>query len=267
MTTMSAKLSGAVRSPSSIPRLSPTLSQRVSALHESAQKSDHVFASPLGPFRDGTREHYVPRFVYFGPHTSHESVRLAVLAGFGRHDRSAVNALLAFIENLAHAPDIGQSLNVSFFPVTNVLGLAGDAEERDLSDDSWSTPASPELALLRQEILRANYQVFIRITTSADDQPAAWVRSVRSTTAQSSDAQVFSSTDFHPWSVTFETVSSAGAGGSLLSLASQMAFSPLEVELALPADWTQRTADRALAAKLKRLIVHYRAFLAFGQHL
>lgn len=267
MTTMSAKLSGTVRGASPAPFLPPTLAQRVSALHEAAQKSDHVFASPLGPFRDGARELYVPRFVYFGPHTSHESVRLAVLAGFGRHDRGAVKALLAFIENLTHAPDIGQSLNVSFFPVANVIGLASDAEERDLSEESWSQPAAPEIALLRQEILRSHYQVFIRITTSTDDQPAAWVRSVRSTTAQSSDVQVFSSTDFHPWSVSFETVSADSVGGSLLGLAGQMAFSPFEVELALPADWSQRTADQALATKLKRLIVHYRAFLAFGQHL
>ena len=266
MITMSTKSPAARTAPSGVAP-STTLSHRLGELYNLAQQSDHVFGSPLGPFFDDDREHYVPRFVYFGPHTSQESLRLAVLAGFGRHDRMAVQALLAFIEGLARDPDIGQGLNVSFFPVVNVVGLLGGAEDRDLTDEPWARADAPEIALLGQEIRRSGYQGFVRVTTTSDAEPSAWVRSVYSTTAQTSEVQVFSSSDFRPWAVGFEAASADAIRRGPLSLADELPFAPFEVELALPADWTQRTADRALATKLKRLIVHYRAFLAYGQHL
>ena len=263
---MHANTSRARRVPPFASPNSPTLSHRIGALYELAQKSNHVFGSPLGPLSDDLSDRYLPRFVYFGPNTSQESIRLAVLAGFTRHDRVAVNALLVFIEGLAQASDLGDSLNLSFFPVVAVEALIGSAEESDLTEERWDLPRQPEVALLRQEILRSSYQAFVRITTTADEQPSAWVRSVHSSAAQPSHAQIFSPGDFEPWVVTFETVSPVSVAGPL-NLAPQLPFTPFEVELAIPADWSQRKTDRALAGKLKSLIQHYRAYLAFGQHL
>jgi hypothetical protein len=267
MTAMSTKSRLSSRTPASAAVPSINLSQRLSRLYEQAHQSDFLFASPLGPFHDGVGERSVPRFVYFGPHTSQESLRLSVLAGFGRHDRAAVQALFAFIEGLALRPDIGQSLNVSFFPVVNVSGLLGGAEDRDLTDEHWGRSDRPEISLLNQDSRLCGYQGFVRVTTTADDEPSARVRSVISTTANTSDVQVYSSVDFRPWPVCFETVHAGSVNSGPLSIADDLPFAPFEVELALPADWPQRTADRALGVILKRLIVRYRAFLAYGQHL
>lgn len=243
------------------------LRHRVGTLYELAQQSDFVFGSPLGPFFIDAHAHYVPRFVYFGPHTSRESLRLAVLAGIGRHDRLAANALLSFIEGLARQPDIGQGLNVSFFPVVNVGGLLDGAEERDLTGDHWAHSGTPEITLLRQDAERSGFQGFVRVTTTVDQEPSAWLRTVRSTTAQASDAEIFSSVDFQPWPVSFETVATHAVVSGPLSLGAVLPFAPFEVELALPADWPQRKADQALARILQRLIVRYRGLLAYAQHL
>lgn len=257
---------GARASPFAAP-LSADLARRLGALYELAQQSDFVFGSPLGPFRDGAQVHPIPRFVYFGPHTSQESVRLAVLAGFGRHDRPAVRALLAFVDGLCRQPDIGQSLNVSFFPVVNVAGLLGDGEERDLTCEDWAHSAAPEIALLRQDALRSGFQGFLRVITTADDEPSARVRTMRSSTVHPSAVEVFSPADFQPWPARFETIAEAAVAAGPLTIADVLPFAPFEVELALPAGWSQHHADAVLAKVLKRLIVRYRAFLAYGQHL
>jgi len=267
MTAMTTKSHLSPRTPASATVPSLNLQERLSRLYEQAQQSDFLFGSPLGPFPDAAGERALPRFVYFGPHTSQESLRLAVLAGFSRHDRTAVQALLAFIEGLARNPDIGQSLNISFFPVVNVTGLLGGAEDRDLSDEHWGRSHFPEIKLLNQDTRRCGYQGFVRVTTTADDEPSAWVRSVHSTTAHTSDVEVYSSVDFRPWPVCFETAPAGSVSSGPLSIADDLPFAPFEVELALPADWSQRTADRALAVLLKRLIVRYRAFLAYAQNL
>jgi len=246
---------------------SRSLDARLSALLEAAQQSDYLFGSPLGPFYSGEAAHYVPHFVYFGPHSSQESLRLSLIAGAGRHDLLAVQALLAFIERLARQPELGQSLNLSFFPVANVLRHLGAGEERDLAEENWALSTEPEIRLLAQDARVRGYEGFVRIATTADDVPSAWVRKTATATTAASDVELFNSEDFAPWSVRFETLGAGAATSGPLALAPDLPFAPFEIELALPAHWTQGQADRALATLLKRLIVRYRGFHAYGQHL
>lgn len=269
--------SRSVASPTAWPSTT-TFAQRLSRLYELAEESDYLFGSPLGPFyesgthrlgfsEDQTRAHYLPRFVYFGPHTSQESLRLSVLAGIGWHDLPAARALLAFIEGLTLRPDLGQGLNLSFFPLANVLGHLGGADERDLTHEHWIRSREPEVRLLGEDARLRNYQGFVRITMTADSEPSALVRTVVSATAQVTGIELFSSADFEPWPVRFEALSTGTIASGPLSTADDLPYAPFEVELALPYDWPQARADQALAAILKRIIVRYRAFHAYGLHL
>ncbi|HVT73307.1 MAG TPA: hypothetical protein VHD61_09230 [Lacunisphaera sp.] len=243
------------------------MSRQLSRLYELAQQSDHLFGSPLGPFHEEGNAYYLPQFVHFDARAAEESLRLAVLAGFGRHDLPAARAVLAFLEDLVRHPDDSQGLNVSVFPVANVAGLLGGAEERDLANEHWRRSDRPEIRLLDQNARLRGYQGFVRVVTTADSEPAAWVRTVSSTSAHATGVEVFTSEDFHPWPVWFETVAAAAVRSGPLSIADDLPCAPFEVELALPAGWPQRHADRTLAPLLRRLITRYRAFLAYGQNL
>lgn len=243
------------------------LRTRLSRLYELAQSSDYVFGSPLGPIDREQRQLHLPRFVYFGPQTSAESPRLAVVAGLGRHDLPAARALTAFVEGLARNSDIGPALNISFFPVVNVLGLLGGAEERDLSEEHWSRSSEPEIGLLAADARFRAYQGFIRVVTTVDDEPSARFLTVLSPFIARSEIEVFNSADFEPWPVSFEAVPSSAIGHGPLSLVDDLSMAPFEVELALPADWSEARADTALSALLKRLVTRYRGFLAYGQNL
>jgi hypothetical protein len=242
------------------------LSLRLSRLYELAQDSEFIFGSPLGPL-DRDRRYLLPRFVYFGPQTSEASPRIAVIAGLGRHDLPAARALTAFVESLATRPDIGHGLNLTFVPVVNVLGLLGQAEERDLADEDWSHSAEPEIALLADDARGRGYQSYIRIVTTTDDEPTARLISILSPTVTRSEIEVFNSLDFEPWSVSFEAVAADAISRGPLSLVAQLPVAPFEVELGLPAEWSQFRADAALAKLLKHLITRYRGFLAYGQNL
>ncbi len=243
------------------------LPSRLSRLYDHAQNSGFLFGSPLGlPDHEG-QPYYLPRFVYFGPRTSDASPRLAVVAGFGRHDRPAASAVTAFVEGLVRRPDLGHGLNLSFFPVVNVLGLLGGAEERDLSEEGWGRSTAPEITLLAQDAGLRTYQGFIRVITTADEEPSARLRSVLSPSVARSGIEVFASTDFEPWPVAFEALPSKAIGYGPLSLADDLPFAPFEVELSLPSVLPQARADRALSALLKRLVTRYRSFLAYGQNL
>jgi hypothetical protein len=242
------------------------LEGRLSRLYDLAQSSTYLFGSPLA-LDSQRREPFLPRFVYFGPQTSEASPRLAVFAGSGRHDLPAARAVTAFVEKLALNPDIGHALNVSFFPVVNVLGLLAGAEERELSDENWAGSAEPELQLLSEDVRLRGYQGFIRVVTSDDLEPSAWLRTVISPLVARSPVEVFTSADFEPWPVRFEALPGELVNRGPLSFAADLPYAPFEVELRLPADWSQARTDASLSALLKRLITRYRSFLAYGQNL
>lgn len=241
------------------------LRDRLSRLYELAQSADFLFGSPLGPLSGSDAT--LPQFVYFGPRTSDVSPRLAVVSGLGRHDLAAARAVLAFVERLALQPEIGHALNVSFFPVANVLGLLGGAEEHDLAGASWTKSPAPELALLAQDSRVRGYQGYVVVATTPDDEPTVRVRTVVSPFIERSNVEVFNSAHFAPWAVTFETHATGDITTGPLSLADDLPFAPFAVEVALPADWSQARADAAVARVLKRLLTHYRGFVAYGQHL
>ncbi len=267
MLTMSSnsRTTPGTRASSSVP--SSSLSARLRFLAEAAQESDHLFASPLGPFYADDAPVYLPRFVYFGPHSSEASLRLALLAGWGRHDLLAAQSLVAFVEGLARRPDIGAGVNLSLFPVVNARRFLADAEEHDLSAVHWGESREAEIKLLSLEARVRSYHGLVSVVTTFDDAPAARVRTVLTDHVAASDVELFTSEDFGPWAVRFEALAARAVTEGPLTLAQDLAFAPFEVEIALPAHWAQAHADRSLAALLKRLIQRYRGFFAYGQHL
>src|SRR5688572_14885204 len=154
MSTSSSSRSATVarfKPPATSLSLSAALGDQLSTLYAHAQRSEHVFGTPLGPFEHAGRQHHLPRFVYFGPHTSEESPRLAFLAGLDSRDLRPTLALLHLVEELALRPDIGQSLHLAFYPLVDVLGHLQQGGERDLAAQGWATATAPELDLLARD--------------------------------------------------------------------------------------------------------------------
>ncbi|HEY8994898.1 MAG TPA: hypothetical protein VIM71_09570 [Lacunisphaera sp.] len=245
--------------------LSAALGEQLSTLYALAQRSQYVFGSPLGPFEYAGQSHYLPRFVYFGPHTSEESPRLAFLAGLDNRDLRPTLALLHLIGELALRPDIGQSLHLAFYPLVDVLGHLRQAKDRDLTTHGWTASSAPEIELLAKESRLRTYHAFIRVETAPADD-AVTLR-LRTTGGAASSAPFISSDDTDPFPVRWEIESGPLPSAGPLSLADDLPFRPFDLTLRVPADWSPEFYREAVASILKRFIVRYRGFLAYGQHL
>jgi hypothetical protein len=242
--------------------LSAALGEQLSTLYELAQRSDYVFGTPLGPFPHGGRGHYLPRFVYFGPHTSEESPRLAFLAGLDHRDLRSTLALLHLVEELARKPDLGQSLHVAFYPLVDVLGHLRQAEARNLNTHGWAAPTAPEIDLLAKDSRLRAYHAFVRVESGpANDAVTVRVR------AAGLGLPLVSSEDVAPYAVRWEIEAGPPSEGGPLSLSADLPFRPLDITLQVPIDWAPEFYSEAVASILKRFIVRYRGFLAYGQHL
>lgn len=254
-----------VQSPASSLSLSAALGDQLATLYGLAERSAHVFGTPLGPFAHGGRNHYLPRFVYFGPHTSEESPRLAFLAGLDSRDLRPTLALLHLIEELALKPDLGQSLHLAFYPLVDVLGHLQQAGSRDLTAHGWAAPSAPEIDLLAKDSRLLTYHAFIRIETGPPDDVVTFRLRIAGHATPS--VPLFSSEDTEPFAVRWEVEHGPVPAAGPLSLGSDLPFRPLDLTLRVPGDWRPEFYREAVASILKRFIVRYRSLLAYGQHL
>jgi len=241
--------------------------QQLADLYEIVQQSQFVFGSPLGPIQAAGRSLHLPRFVYFGPHTSDVSLRLAFTAGLSHRDLRSTLALLHLVEQLALKPDIGQGLNLSFFPLVDVLGLASLAADRDLSAADWAKSSVPEIKLLEQDARLSGYHGFVRLETVRGQDDASVKLRFAPNDYPTPEVDLISSEDFEPYSVRWESDAGGTPLDGPLSIAGDLATSPFELTLRLPAAWSAEHYREAAAAILKRFIIRYRGFLAYGQNL
>lgn len=267
-TSLSTHRAAAAYTPAAAVPLSPSIefNDRLTSLYALAQRSRYVFASPLGPFYRNARHYHVPRFVYFGPHTSDESLRLAFHAGFDSSDLRGTLALLHFVERLALTPDLGQGLNLSFFPLADITGLLRGESQR-LETHSWVSTRVPELELLASDTRSRAYHGFVRIESTDTGDDVISIR-LRGHSSDSLGLELLSSHDISPWDVRWESgpVDAAPADGPL-SLSDDLPFRPFELTIGLPSTWSVELHREAVTTILKNFIQRYRGFHAYAQNL
>ena len=238
-----------------------------SALYEEASASDSVFGSPLGPIEGPGQRIFLPQFVYFGPGSSIDPVRIAVFGGLGREDLKGSWSLIDWIKVLLVQPDIGQGVSVSVFPIVNLDAIQGGTDSVGLRDSDWVKSRTPEIRLIADNAKVRAYQGFIRIEASTDSAPSVVVRMAVKRRAHRSSAEVFTSSDFEPWETRFETLGHESELSGPLSLSRLLESAVFEVTLSVPASWAQSKWSSNLVPLLGRLVASYRRFFSHGGEL
>jgi hypothetical protein len=241
--------------------------EHLSAVYALTQDSPHVFASPIGPFAIGGRSAFLPRFVFFGPHASDQSWRLAFLAGFSGADLRSSHALLAFVERLFRESDAGHGLHLALFPLVDAGGVSLGAPDRGLAAGHWGRAHAPELELLEKDSRLQGYHGFIRIESAPAGESVATLR-MRGSAAEelSPDLELISTDETGPIPIRFEACPGPAESGPL-SVADDLPFAPFELTLSLPSAWPDAIYQNAAGLLLQRFLWRYRAFQAYAQNL
>jgi hypothetical protein len=241
----------------------------LSALYALSQNSRYVFASPLGPISSSGRTAYLPRFVFFGPHASDDSWRLAILAGFDHRDLRASRALVALASRLAADSDSGHALNLTFFPVIDIVGLASGRVDRGLASAHWGRGAPSEIGLLERDARQRGYHGFVTVETGTEDDDLIVVRARGPLDlGLSPDLELVTSEETRSFPVRFESGPGyPAAQGGPLSIADDLPLAPFELTLRIPGAWSDESYQHAAVTLLERFLGRYRAFQAYGQHL
>jgi hypothetical protein len=257
-----------VLEPPAFVSLPAAFSEQLSNLYQLVQRSNYVFGSPVGPIISDTRRLYLPRFVYFGPHAFDAALRLSFLGGFDHRDLRPTLALLRFIEGLALQPDLGQGLNLSFFPLIDVLGLARGDSSRALVTHNWLRPTVPEIALLEKDARVRSYHGFIRLESGFNEEEVVVrLRSPIPSENFAPSLELISSDDLEPFAVRWESDTNGELAAGPLSMADDLPLQPFELTVRIPAAWSLDLYAEAAASILKRFVLRYRGFISYAQHL
>ena len=246
-------------------------SARLQRLYARSERAPALFASPLGPIVTPGRQHTLPRFHYLSPYGSDETLRVAVYAGYGYYDERSTDAVLHFLERLLLSPDLGDGINLTFFPLVDVLGQIS-GEVRGLAAESWLNPASPEIELLARDARQRSYDVYVRLEASpilvgsTDDLVIVRLRGDLAGRFSGLGDEFLNSADFEPFPVRFETEVDAFASGPL-TLSEDLGRAPLELTIILPDSWTPELYREAVAHIFKQLMLRYRGHQSYGQHI
>lgn len=270
MSTISTRFSTVAQVlPAATDSVTEALGSRLTALYALSQRSNYVFGSPLGPFYHRARHLHLPRFVYFGPYTHDESLRLAFLSGFNAADLRGSLALVHLVEHLALDPDLGQGLNLSFFPLVDAAGLFHGETSRRLDQADWGYSSAPEIDLLQKDARIRGYHGFVRVESAAAEEAiTVRLRGHASDAAEASGVELISSEDIDPLAVRWEAEAADHTPSEgPLTIVDDLPFRPFELTLRVPAAWSADLHREAVTSILKRFILRYRLLQAYSQHL
>jgi hypothetical protein len=209
----------------------------------------------------------LPQFVYFGPDSSIDPVRIGVFGGLSGEDLKGSWSLIEWIKTLLVHPDIGQGVSVSVFPAVNLSAIQAGAESAELQNSDWCGSRIPEIRLIAQNAKTRSYQGFIRVESSRKSVPKVVVRTAVNRRTHPSQAEIYASSDFEPWETRFETLGPKSKLAGPLSLSRELNTALFEVVLSLPASWSQSSWNSNLLPLLGRLVASYRRFFSYGGEL
>jgi hypothetical protein len=221
------------------------VSDRLARLSPRAERSDSLFAAPLGPDEHGC---YLPRFAAFGANTSDTDARLSVLAGFALGDDASSLAAFDLIEAAASAPDAVGGLVLDVVPVVNRSG-------GDLWSASWIHAGRAELALLEREYRRVPPHAVLQLRAGSGRYPHGVVHGASiEYWLDGAPAALLSA----GWS---RQSPHRAAPEGIDGLVPDLPFRPLELQLTLGLDAAGN------AAALHAIVQRIRQLLAHGQYL
>jgi len=140
-------------------------------LFELVEQCHDVIGSMAGTFTIDQKRYGIPRFIFVGPPTGQEPIRLGLFAGVHGDEPAGCEALVRFLSDLALNGERAAGYDLVVYPVCNPTGYEDKTRHnrtgKDLNREFWRSSTEPEVRILERE-LRANRFGGI-ITLHADD--------------------------------------------------------------------------------------------------
>ncbi len=126
----------------------------------------------LGQWPSGTAAYAMEQFLFVGPRSGGDYLRVGIFAGIHGDETAGVLAAVRFLEEVACEPAIAHGYELYIYPLCNPTGFEDGTRHarsgRDLNREFWIGSREPEVVLLERQIRTLRFDGLIAL--HADDE-------------------------------------------------------------------------------------------------
>ncbi|MGC3992355.1 MAG: hypothetical protein QM796_22180 [Chthoniobacteraceae bacterium] len=155
------------------------LARFLAPITRESSASDYLVYSPVGQFVTGTTQYRIARYLFLGPKSGSEPLKLALLAGFQGDTLHGPQALVDFLHYLNQHPGDAPGTHLYTYPVCNPTGFeeatAHAKNGRHPEGEFWQGSRLPEVYYLERELGIHCFNGVVSLVTG--DQPFLYASS------------------------------------------------------------------------------------------
>lgn len=248
------------------PSGTPEIEQLLQPLRHLNLEDHGVHYSPITTATDGKR-FQIERFVFIGPDSGHQTVRLGVFAGLGRQDRQSPAAVVRFLQDLVASPELATGVHLYFYPVA-FPSATEDHNSRtgDLFKSLWIDSSLPEPYLLERELAVIQFHGVVTLLGLGHLSGISLQLHGIWTSLQTSLLQpaIQAASRYLPLAQAGDHTASQKIS---LTTGGDLSPRPFEISIKIPRETNPHSQIQAQRAALHSILQNYRAVISHAQNI
>jgi protein MpaA len=243
-----------------------------------ADASRHLVSKSLGQFESSGVSYSLPRYLYVGPRSGGDIIRIGIFATIHGDEPEGALALGRLLAALDQKPELAQGYALFIYPVCNPTGFEDNTRHarsgKDLNREFWKQSDQPEVRFLESEIWMQAFHGII--TLHSDDTSDGLYGYVKGAVLSKNllDPALIEAGRFLPRNhrevidgfPARSGIIHDGYPGMLQSIP-DLPYPPFEITLETPQKAPLHRQVDALVAALQTILVEYRYLQAVAQNI
>ena len=223
-------------------------------------------------------DYYLPRYLFIGPKSGGDPIRVGLFAGIHGDEPEGVYALIRFLGLLEGEPELASGYCLFIYPICNPTGFEDGTRHsrrgKDLNREFWSGSREPEVRLLQSELVAHAFDGIINLHT--DDTSHGFYGFAHGATLTQNllEPALQAAAEFLPLNSN-EVIDGFPAQNGIIHKGYEGIMSappkvrprPFEIVLESPLAAPTYLKEAAFVAALRTILIRYREFIAYAPNL
>jgi hypothetical protein len=261
----------------------PVLSRRsladvLAPLDQLAAQSPSLIVNHDARFEMNGEAYDLPRYVFLGPKSGDDPIRLGLFAAVHGDEPASAYALAEFLSLLDANPEIARGYCLFAYPVCNPTGFEDNTRHsrrgRDLNREFWNNTREPEVQLLQSELVAHSLHGIISLHTDDTSDGVYGFVSGATLTKHLIEPALAAAEQILPRNRSEMIDGFAARNGvirkgyqGILSAPPKVRPRPFEIVLETPHAAPPFLQQKALVAALLSVLTEYRQLVAYAPNL
>ena len=250
----------------------------LASLDDMAARSPSLISNRSGRFTLEEQDYYLPRYLFIGPSSGGDAIRVGLFAGIHGDEPEGVYALIRFLGLLEREPELARGYCLFIYPICNPTGFEDGTRHsrggKDLNREFWSGSREPEVRLLESELVAHAFDGIINLHTDDTSHGFYGFAHGATLTQHLLEPALQAAAEFLPRNSN-EVIDGFPAQNGIIRKGYEGIMSappkirprPFEIVLETPSAAPAYLKEAAFVAALRTILVRYQEFIAYAPNL